>query len=143
MKAIAVAGPWWYDAQPLRFEQLPLDEAFREIKVVVRACHPADDLTVLDRFLKRLEDRPAYIIPTVLLLKSVGMARYIDRHMEHIKIPPETIRRLQNAPERVRECVQIAAELIAALKAKQVSGVNIATIGWEDKLPQILSAAGV
>jgi len=104
---------------------------------------PIFDLTVLDRFLKRLEDRPAYIIPTVLLLKSVGMARYIDRHMEHIKIPPETIRRLQNAPERVRECVQIAAELIAALKAKQVSGVNIATIGWEDKLPQILSAAGV
>jgi methylenetetrahydrofolate reductase (NADPH) len=104
---------------------------------------PIFDLTVLDRFLQRLGDRKAYLIPTVLLLKSVGMARYIDRHMEHIEIPPETIRRLQNAPERVRECVQIAAELVAALKAKQVSGVNIATIGWEDKLPQILSAAGL
>ena len=104
---------------------------------------PVFDLTVLDRFLKRLGDRGAYLIPTVLLLKSVGMARYIERHMEHIDIPPETIRRLQNAPERTRECVQIAAELVAALKAKQVSGVNIATLGWEDKLPQILSAAGI
>jgi methylenetetrahydrofolate reductase (NADPH) len=104
---------------------------------------PIFDLTVLDRFIKRLGDRKAYLIPTVLLLKSVGMARYIDRHMEHIEIPPETIRRLENAPERVRECVQIAAELVAALKAKKVSGVNIATIGWEDKLPQILSAAGI
>jgi len=104
---------------------------------------PVFDLTVLDRFMKRLEGRQAYFIPTVLLLKSVGMARYIDRHMEHIDIPPETIRRLQNAPERTRECVQIAAELVAALKAKKVSGVNIATIGWEDKLPQILSAAGL
>jgi 5,10-methylenetetrahydrofolate reductase len=104
---------------------------------------PVFDLTVLDRFMKRLGDRGAYLIPTVLLLKSVGMARYIDRHMEHIDIPPETIRRLQNAPERVRECVQIAGELVAALKAKKISGVNIATIGWEDKLPQILSAAGL
>ena len=104
---------------------------------------PVFDLTVIDRFLQRLGDRQAYLIPTVLLLKSVGMARYIDRHMEHINIPPETIRRLQNAPERTRECVAIAAELVAALKAKQVSGVNIATIGWEDKLPQILSAAGL
>ena len=104
---------------------------------------PIFDLTVLDRFQKRLGERRAYLIPTVLLLKSVGMARYIDRHMEHIAIPPETIRRLQNAPERMRECVQIAAELVAALKAKRVSGVNIATIGWEDKLPQILSAAGI
>jgi 5,10-methylenetetrahydrofolate reductase len=104
---------------------------------------PVFDLTVLERFMKRLGDRGAYLIPTVLLLKSVGMARYIDRHMEHIGIPPETIRRLQNAPERVRECVQIAGELVAALKAKKISGVNIATIGWEDKLPQILSAAGI
>jgi 5,10-methylenetetrahydrofolate reductase len=104
---------------------------------------PIFDLTVLDRFMNHLGDRRAYLIPTVLLLKSVGMARYIDRHQEHIEIPPETIRRLQNAPERVRECVQIAAELIAALKARQVSGVNIATIGWEDKLPQVLSAAGM
>jgi 5,10-methylenetetrahydrofolate reductase len=104
---------------------------------------PIFDLTVLDRFLKRVEGRGAFIIPTVLLLKSVGMARYIDRHLEHINIPPEIIRRLQNAPERVRECVQIAAELLAALKARQVSGVNIATIGWEDKLPQVLHAAGM
>jgi methylenetetrahydrofolate reductase (NADH) len=104
---------------------------------------PVFDLTVLERFVKRLGDRGAYLIPTVLLLKSVGMARYIERHMEHIDIPPETIRRLQNAPERTRECVQIAAELVAALKAKQVSGVNISTLGWEDKLPQILSAAGI
>ena len=33
--------------------------------------------------------------------------------------------------------------LTDALKAKGVNGVNIATIGWEDKLPQILSAAGL
>lgn len=102
---------------------------------------PIFDLTVLERFMNRLGNRQAYLIPTVLLLKSVGMARYIDRHMEHIDIPPETIRRLQNAPERTRECVAIAAELVAALKAKQVSGVNIATIGWEDKLRDILDRA--
>jgi 5,10-methylenetetrahydrofolate reductase len=104
---------------------------------------PIFDLTVLDRFLKRWGDRRAYLIPTVLLLKSVGMARYIDRHLENVEIPAETIRRLQNAPERVRECVLIAAELITALKARRVSGVNIVTIGWEDKLPQILSAVGM
>ncbi len=104
---------------------------------------PIFDLTVVDRFLKRWGDRRAYLIPTVLLLKSVGMARYIDRHLENVEIPPETIRRLQNAPERVRECVLIAAELIAALKARRVSGVNIVTLGWEDKLPQVLSGAGM
>ena len=43
----------------------------------------------------------------------------------------------------MRECVQIAAELVAALKDQGYRGVLISTIGWEDKLPAILAAAGV
>jgi 5,10-methylenetetrahydrofolate reductase len=103
---------------------------------------PIFDLGVLDKFRKKLEGRQAYLIPTVLLLKSVGMARYIDRNLQ-IHIPPDLIRRIQDAPDKVRACVQIAGELIAALKEKGGHGVLISTIGWEDKLPGILAAAGV
>jgi hypothetical protein len=39
--------------------------------------------------------------------------------------------------------VQIAGELVAALKKQGSPGVLIATIGWEDKLPGLLAAAGV
>jgi 5,10-methylenetetrahydrofolate reductase len=70
------------------------------------------------------------------------MARYIDRNLQ-IHIPPDLIRRIQDAPDKVRACVQIAGELIAALKEKGGHGVLISTIGWEDKLPGILAAAGV
>jgi 5,10-methylenetetrahydrofolate reductase len=97
---------------------------------------------VLERFRDRLGKRQAAVIPTVMLLKSVGMARYINRHLE-MKVPEEYLNRIQKAPDRVRECVQIAAELVSALKDRGCSGVNIATIGWEDKLPAILAAAGV
>lgn len=102
---------------------------------------PIFDRSVLDRFMKRLGNRAAKIIPTVLLLKSVGMARYIDRHIDQIHIPAGLINRIQKAPERVRECIQIAAEIIAALKSEGYSGVQISTIGWEDRLPAILDAA--
>jgi methylenetetrahydrofolate reductase (NADPH) len=102
---------------------------------------PLFDPAVLGAFLKHVGDRSATIIPTVMLLKSVGMARYINAHME-MKIPEVFITRIQNAPERVRECVQIAAELLAALKEMGCPGVLISTIGWEDKLPSILAAAG-
>lgn len=104
---------------------------------------PVFDLEVLEKFRKRLNQRPLHLIPTVLLLKSVGMARYIDRHMDQVHIPPEVINRLQKAPERVRECVQIAAELVAALKDKGYRGVHLSTLGWEDKLPATLAAAGI
>jgi methylenetetrahydrofolate reductase (NADH) len=103
---------------------------------------PVYEVGALDRFTGHLKGRRAAIIPTVLLLKSVGMARYINRHLEP-KIPEDYINRIQNASDRVRECVQIAAEIITALKAKGFSGVNLSTIGWEDKLPAILTAAGL
>ena len=102
---------------------------------------PLFDPAVLENFLESLGKRSPVIIPTVLLLKSVGMARYINRHME-MKIPEDFINRIQKAPDRVRECVQIAAELISAFKDEGFPGVLISTIGWEDKLPSMLAAAG-
>jgi methylenetetrahydrofolate reductase (NADPH) len=104
---------------------------------------PVFEPAALTKFMERVADRPRAIIPTVLLLKSVGMARYINRHLEQMKIPEDYINRIQKAPDRVRECVQIAGELVAGLKVKGFPGVNISTIGWEDKLPAILAAAGI
>jgi methylenetetrahydrofolate reductase (NADPH) len=102
---------------------------------------PVFDVDVLEKFKRHVGKRQATIIPTVMLLKSVGMARYINRHMD-MKIPEDFITRIQKAPERVRECVQIAAEFLVAIKEKGFPGVLISTIGWEDKLPSILAAAG-
>ncbi|MBM4284156.1 MAG: 5,10-methylenetetrahydrofolate reductase [Deltaproteobacteria bacterium] len=104
---------------------------------------PIFSVEVLDAFRKRAGGRPMYLLTTVLLLKSVGMARYIQRHLGQIQVPEALVSRIQKAPERVRECVQIAAELVKAFKDRGVSGVVISTLGWEDRLPAILSAAGI
>jgi 5,10-methylenetetrahydrofolate reductase len=124
---------------------LELAEMDQKIAAGVRffVSPPMFDLGVLEKFMKRLEGRQAYIIPTVLLLKSVGMARYMQRHFDQVHLPEEFITRIQKAPERVRECVQIAGELVAALKKQGANGVLISTIGWEDKLPAILASAGI
>jgi methylenetetrahydrofolate reductase (NADPH) len=99
---------------------------------------PIFDLQTLARFTKRLGERSCCVIPTVMLLKSAGMASYIDRHMDNVHVPSDLIRRIQKAPDKVRECVQVARELVAGLRDAGCSGVLIATIGWEDKLPNIL-----
>ena len=99
---------------------------------------PVFDLQGFARFLSKAETRGAKIIPTVLLLKSAGMARYIDQHLDSVHVPGNLIRRIQQAPDKVRECVLIARELVSALRDAGAGGVLISTIGWEDKLPGIL-----
>jgi 5,10-methylenetetrahydrofolate reductase len=105
--------------------------------------NPIFDLRRFEQFVKRLEGIKIAIIPTVLLLKSAGMARYIDRNIKGISIPPEMIRDIQKAPDKVRECVRIAAEITARIRDMGMAGVLISTVGWEDKLPLILDEAKV
>jgi methylenetetrahydrofolate reductase (NADPH) len=129
------------DAAALKQELADLDK-----KIAAGArffiTQPVFEVGALEKFRQQVGQRPAAIIPTVMLLKSVGMARYINAHME-MKIPEAFVTRIQKSSDRVRECVQIASEFVAAVKKQGFPGVLVSTIGWEDKLPSILAAAGL
>jgi len=101
---------------------------------------PLFDLELIKPFLRRIDPRRAILIPTVLLLKSLGMARYMERNMPHIFLPPAIIDRIQRAPDKVRECVRIAVELVSSLKAEGFKAVMLSTLGWEHKLADIVEA---
>lgn len=99
---------------------------------------PVFDIDSVSSFLKKTDLSKTHIIPTVLLLKSLGMARYISKNMPHIKVPDTLIKRLQDAPDKPRECTKICMEMIEGLKVEGFSGACVSTIGWEHKLPEIL-----
>jgi 5,10-methylenetetrahydrofolate reductase len=102
---------------------------------------PIFDLRRFQQFIKRLDVGKIAVIPTVLLLKSAGMARYIDRNVKGITIQSEIIRNIQKAPDKVRECIRIAGDTISRIKEMGMAGVLISTVGWEEKIPQILNQA--
>jgi 5,10-methylenetetrahydrofolate reductase len=104
---------------------------------------PVFDLNALEAFRQRVSEFDVHLIPTVLLLKSLGMARYLQRHMANVAVPGALIQRLQKAPDKVRECTRVAAETMIALREARYSGVLISTLGWEQKLPEILGGMGV
>ncbi len=105
--------------------------------------NPVFDLRRFQQFLKRIEKTKIAVIPTVLLLKSAGMARYIDRNIRGISIPSEIIRGIQKAPDKVQECINIAGDTIVRIKEMGMQGVLITTAGWEDKIPLILNRAKI
>lgn len=99
---------------------------------------PLFDVNGILPFLERVDLSKIKIIPTVLLLKSAGMAKYIKQHMDNIMIPDAVIDRIQKAPDRVRECVKIASETVSTLKKEGFAGALVSTLGWENKLSEIL-----
>ena len=103
--------------------------------------NPIFDLRRFEQFIKRVDTRKIAVLPTILLLKSAGMARYIDRNIRGISIPPDIIRGIQKAPDKVKECIRIAGDTLKQVKEMGMAGVLISTVGWESKLPLILEAA--
>ena len=100
---------------------------------------PLFDPNAIAPLLKRIDLETTKIIPTVLLLKSLGMARYMARNMEHITIPDTLIERLMKSKQKVRECIQVAAETVGQMRQAGFAGVVLMTMGWEDRLPDILA----
>ena len=77
------------------------------------------------------------VIATVFMLKNVGMARYIDRHL-NVTISQDLIKRLMHAPDKSVESLSIATEIISSVKEAGFAGVLISAMGWEDKLQKLL-----
>lgn len=123
-----------------RSPELELEEMNKKVEAGAQffISPPLFDLSAIEPFLKRVDLNETKIIPTVLLLKSLGMARYMARNVDHVFIPDSLIQRIQESKEKVRECIQIASEMVAALKQEGFSGVLISTIGWEHKISEIL-----
>lgn len=103
---------------------------------------PVFDLDPFLSFMEKAGDLNVPIIPTVFLLKTVGIARYMATYEPGISISEETIKRIRQAPDRELECIKIAGETVKALKGI-ARGVKIVTLGWEHRLPTILEYADI
>jgi methylenetetrahydrofolate reductase (NADPH) len=91
-------------------------------------------------------DEKVYILAGITPMKSIGMARYMKNSVPGMDVPEEQIERLKNVPkEKVsEEGIKIAVETIGRVRAiKGVAGVHIMAIEWEEKVPEIVKAAGL
>lgn len=99
------------------------------------------DMKSFENFMKKAAHLKIPVFPQLIILKSVGMARFMSRHMEGITIPEEVIDRLSKAPDKIKEGIGIAADTIQSLKGL-CPGVLLVSIGDEERLPAVLDLAG-
>jgi 5,10-methylenetetrahydrofolate reductase len=98
------------------------------------------DLKNFENFMKKVAPFEVPVFPQITILKSVGMARFMSRHIEGVTIPDEIIERLGRAPDKTKEGIAIAAEMIKKFK-DLCRGVLLVAIGEEERLPAVLDRA--
>jgi 5,10-methylenetetrahydrofolate reductase len=100
------------------------------------------DVSLFEPFVKKVAHFKVPIIAGITLLKSVGMARYVNKHMEGASIPDSIIDQLMKASDKQKASIEIAGNLIKALKPL-CQGVQIIPIGWEKQIPALLDYVGL
>jgi methylenetetrahydrofolate reductase (NADPH) len=85
------------------------------------------------------------IMAGIVVLKSVGMARYMNANVAGVNVPEELIEELKKDKEKTksgRTGVEIAIRIIKEIK-DCCQGVHLMALGWESKLPAILDGVGL
>ena len=97
------------------------------------------------KLVNRTSRSPPALVP-VLLLKSLGMARYMQKNVPGMDIPDDVIDRLKGVPkdQQAQEGINICVETIEHLKEIEgVKGFHIMAIEWEAATRPIVEGAGL
>ncbi|MQY69398.1 MAG: 5,10-methylenetetrahydrofolate reductase, partial [Firmicutes bacterium] len=82
------------------------------------------------------------IMVGIVLLKSAGMARFMNANVAGVFVPDKFIKIMAEASkeDRPRKSIEIAASLIKEMKG-MCQGVHIMSLGWDRYVPSVLEAA--
>jgi len=100
------------------------------------------DARIFENFLSKVKHLKTTILAGIVLLKSAGMAKYMNKNVAGVSVPDNLINEMQETKDKVAQSVDIASRLIKELKP-MCQGVHIMPIGWDKVVPRVLDASGL
>jgi len=95
-----------------------------------------------EEFMNQVKYLNVPVMLGIVLLKSAGMARFMNSNVAGVHVPEPLIEEMDEAPRKAPKSIEIAARLINEMK-DMCQGVHIMAIGWERRIPAVLDAAGL
>jgi methylenetetrahydrofolate reductase (NADPH) len=113
--------------------------------IQTQAIYEIDELKRFTEFVRSL-DGNVKVLGGIVPVIGAKMAAYMNENVPGVFIPQRIIDELAKAPKGtgVAKGIEIAARMIRQIKEEKVcDGVHIMFIGKEEKVPEILEAAGL
>ncbi len=100
------------------------------------------DASAFENFINMAEGIDIPMMAGIVVLKSAGMAKYMNGNVPGVQVPETIIKALSEVPkeDRQKKTVEITAKLIRDLKPL-CSGVHLMTLGWDHLVPEIIKEA--
>ncbi len=103
---------------------------------------PVFDLDRFEKFMKQVGPLGVPVIAEVMILRTAGMGRFLNRHLKSGLVPERIIRKFAGSADRRKASIEVFTEIVSGLK-DLCQGIHIITVGEEEKLRLYLDAAGL
>ena len=102
------------------------------------------DAEQFSRFMKEVKHLKVPILAGIVLLKSAGMAKFMNKNVAGVNVPQKLIDEMAAASkeERPQKSIEIAVRLIKELKPL-CQGIHIMPLGWDKYVPVLLDKLGL
>ena len=101
---------------------------------------PIFDVDQFEKFMRQVAPFRVPVIAEVMILRTAGMGKFLNRHFKSGLVPEWVIQKLLKAPDKTKASMELFADTVNSLK-DICQGVHIITIGGEERLGQYLNAA--
>ena len=101
---------------------------------------PIFDIDQFARFMKQVEPFRVPVIAEVMILRTAGMGKFLNRHFKSGLVPEWVIQKLMKAPNKKKASMELFADTVNSLK-DICQGVHIITIGGVDNLVEYMNTA--
>jgi len=100
------------------------------------------DLKIFENFLNKTKHLKTKVMAGIVLLKSAGMARFMNKNVAGVFVPDNLIKEMEETKDKTAQSVEIASRLIKELKPI-CDGIHIMPIGWDKVVPRVLDASNL
>jgi 5,10-methylenetetrahydrofolate reductase len=100
------------------------------------------DIGIFENFLDKTRHLKCPVMAGIVLLKSAGMARFMNKNVAGVFVPDNLIKEMEETKDKAAQSVAIASRLIKELKP-MCRGIHIMSIGWDRYVPRVLDASGL
>ncbi|MCM8781568.1 MAG: methylenetetrahydrofolate reductase, partial [Candidatus Omnitrophica bacterium] len=134
----AVVNP---GADPIEPEIIKLEKKVKAGAefIQTQAVYEADKFRTFMSMIKHIK---VPILAGIVLLKSAGMARYMNKNVAGVFVPDDLIKEMQDAKDKKAVSAEIGARLIREVKC-YCQGVHIMPLGWDDLVAKVIDKAGI
>jgi len=100
------------------------------------------DPELFRRFMEGAKDLGVPVMLGFVLLKSAGMARYMNKNVAGVSVPDWIIDEMKKTDDKAATSIKIAVRIIRQMR-EMCQGLHLMTLGWERHVPVILQEAGI